>query len=153
MMKQIGWILGGMLLFWSCSDMGSQNPVDDEALVINYLATNNIDAYHYSEGLYFQISQLGTQKRYPNPHAIVTVRYTGYLADGTIFDSSKGKFITIPLSDCIEGWKLGIPLFTKGSSGRIFVPPSLGYNGFELPNVPANSLLIYDIELKDFINQ
>jgi FKBP-type peptidyl-prolyl cis-trans isomerase FkpA len=147
------WFLGVMFLFWGCAEMGNENQVDDEALVIDYLATNNIDAYHYAEGLYFKLTKLGTQKRYPNPQAIVTVKYTGYLADGTIFDSSNGKFITIPLANCIEGWKLGIPLFTKGSCGHIFIPPSLGYNGFELPNVPANSLLIYDIELKDFINQ
>lgn len=134
----------------SCDDKLSDNNSIDNEKIINYLAINNIKAYHYTEGLYYNIETDTLTKNYPNSTSEITIKYKGYLLDGTVIDSSNNEFVNINLSECIEGWKLGIPLFNKSSKGTIFIPSALGYGGFATPKVPAYSILIYEIELKDF---
>ena len=57
---------------------------------------------------------------------------------------------TFPLLNVIAGWQEGIPLFSKGGEGKLFIPASLGY-GYNASNgIPGGSVLIFDIELIDF---
>ncbi len=82
--------------------------------------------------------------------ATVTIHYTGALAsDGTIFDSSvtRGEQATFPLTSLIEGWQEGIPGMKVGGKRRLFIPAAQAYGASERPGIPANSDLIFDIEL------
>jgi len=89
------------------------------------------------------------------PHQTVVINYRGTLADGTEFDSSykNGQPATFPLDNLIKGWQEGIPGMKVGSKRRLIVPPELGYGKREIkgPNgqvlIPANSMLIFEIEL------
>lgn len=83
--------------------------------------------------------------------ATITAHYTGALvADGTIFQSSHdfGRAVTFPLSGVIAGWTQGVPGMKVGGVRRLVIPAELAY-GSKSPaaNIPANSDLVFDIEL------
>ena len=85
------------------------------------------------------------------PHKWYTVHYTGYLPDGTKFDSSvdRGQPISFPYGAhrVIEGWDTGFEGMRIGGKRRLFVPYQLGYgeNGHQ-PD-PAKAELVFDVEL------
>jgi len=84
----------------------------------------------------------------------VSVHYTGYLPDGSIFDSSveRGEPIEFRLGEgrVIQGWEQGIALLNVGSQCRLIIPYQLGYGerGYP-PVIPAKSTLVFDVELMD----
>jgi FKBP-type peptidyl-prolyl cis-trans isomerase len=73
------------------------------------------------------------------------------LTDGTVFDSSfdRGEVHDFPLPRLIPGWQLALPKVRIGSKVRLVVPPQLGYGSRRIGNIPANSTLLFDIELID----
>jgi peptidylprolyl isomerase len=81
----------------------------------------------------------------------VSVHYTGYLLDGTIFDSSvaRGEPISFPIgvNRVIKGWDEGIAYLKVGEKARLVIPPSLAYGNRPTGNIPANSTLVFDVEL------
>lgn len=82
----------------------------------------------------------------------VTAHYTGALAkDGKIFQSSKdtGQPFTAPLTGVIQGWQQGIPGMKVGGVRRLVIPANLAYGDQATGNIPANSALVFDIELID----
>ena len=83
--------------------------------------------------------------------ATVTAHYTGALAvDGTIFQSSHdmGRPATFPLSGVIQGWQDGVPGMKVGGTRRLIIPAAQAYGtSSPAPNIPANSDLVFDIEL------
>lgn len=83
--------------------------------------------------------------------ATVTAHYTGALAtDGTIFQSSHdiGRPVTFPLDQVIEGWQKGVPGMKVGGTRRLLIPAAQAYGAQSpAPNIPANSDLVFDIEL------
>lgn len=85
--------------------------------------------------------------------ATVTAHYTGALCkDGTIFQSSKdfGGPISFPLNGVIEGWTKGVPGMKVGGTRRLIIPAKQAYGSSSpAPNIPANSDLVFDIELTD----
>lgn len=84
------------------------------------------------------------------PGASITVHYTGALAStGVIFESSKdsGKPASFPLSGVIQGWQQGVPGMKVGGKRRLVIPASLAYGDQASATIPANSDLVFDIEL------
>lgn len=85
------------------------------------------------------------------PGASITAHYTGALvADGTIFQSSKdfGQPITFGLNQVIAGWTKGVPGMKVGGTRRLVIPAAMAYGSSSpAPNIPANSDLVFDIEL------
>lgn len=83
--------------------------------------------------------------------ATVTAHYTGALcADGTIFQSSHdmGQPATFPLGHVIDGWQKGVPGMKVGGTRRLTIPAAQAYgSGSPSPSIPANSDLVFDIEL------
>lgn len=91
---------------------------------------------------------------FPQPGDQVLVHYTGKLLDGTVFDSSieRKKPLTFQLGvgQVIKGWDEGIALLKKGGYATLYVPAELGYGDREMGAIPANSTLIFDVQLVDF---
>lgn len=88
------------------------------------------------------------------PGVEVSVHYTGYLLDGSKFDSSveRGEPIKFQLGagKVIKGWDQGIALLNVGSKCRLIIPYNLGYGEAGYPPViPAKSTLVFDVELVD----
>ncbi len=84
------------------------------------------------------------------PGATVTVNYTGALAaTGVIFESSydSGQPATFPLDGVIAGWTQGIPGMQVGGKRRLIIPASLAYGERASEKIPANSDLVFDVEL------
>ena len=99
-------------------------------------------------GLKYVIATEGTGK---NPKATdnVTVHYVGILTDGTQFDSSisRGEPTTFPLGAVIPGWTEGLQLMKEGGTAVFYIPSELAYGPRELPGIPANSPLIFWVQL------
>jgi len=82
----------------------------------------------------------------------VSVHYTGWLTDGSKFDSSvdRGQPFQFRLGAgmVIKGWDQGVEGMKVGGKRRLTIPPHLGYGarGFP-PVIPGNSTLIFEVEL------
>jgi len=86
----------------------------------------------------------------------VSVHYSGYLLDGTKFDSSydRGEPITFPLGQgrVIKGWDEGISLLKIGGKAKLIIPPDLAYGDRAIGPIPANSILMFEVELVDIVD-
>jgi FKBP-type peptidyl-prolyl cis-trans isomerase len=87
---------------------------------------------------------------------LVKVHYTGWLRDGTKFDSSvdRGQPFQFPLGAgrVIRGWDEGVAGMTVGGRRRLIIPPDLGYGPRGAGGViPPNAELIFEVELLDVI--
>lgn len=83
--------------------------------------------------------------------ALLLVQYTGYLEDGTKFDSSYDhgrpfQFV-IGSKKVIQGWDQGLMGMKEGGKRKLFVPAHLGYGERVRPNIPAHSNLIFHVEM------
>ena len=138
-------ILSVVLSFLGCSKNKDYTQIDDE-IIQQYISDNNLNATSTSSGLYYVIETTGNGV-FPNIYSTVTVAYTGILADGTVFDQSSSAGISFPLTNVIQGWQEGIPLFSEGGTGKLLIPSALGYGNRSVGNIPENSVLIFDVEL------
>jgi len=80
----------------------------------------------------------------------VTVHYTGYLLNGTKFDSSvdRGQPATFGLNQVIRGWTEGLQLMKEGGKTKFIIPSELGYGANGAGGViPPNAWLVFDVEL------
>jgi FKBP-type peptidyl-prolyl cis-trans isomerase len=79
----------------------------------------------------------------------VTVNYRGKLIDGTEFDSSytRGAPANFQVGGVIKGWQEALLLMKPGASYELYIPPELAYGPQPRPAIPANSLLIFDVDL------
>jgi FKBP-type peptidyl-prolyl cis-trans isomerase FkpA len=101
-----------------------------------------------ASGLSYEVLVLGDGPT-PADTSQVTVHYEGTLMDGTVFDSSydRGEPVTFPLDRVIAGCTEGVQLMPVGSTYRLYLPPHLGYGSRASGPIPANSVMIFKIEL------
>ncbi|MNK10184.1 putative FKBP-type peptidyl-prolyl cis-trans isomerase [compost metagenome] len=118
----------------------------DEAIIVDFVAKNNIPAVRHSSGLYYQIITPG-EGASVTAASTVGVTYTGKLLDGTQFDQSTST-VRFPLTGVIQGWTIGVPLIKVGGRIRLIVPSTLAY-GNQSPGagIPKNSVLDFTIDL------
>jgi peptidylprolyl isomerase len=106
-----------------------------------------------SSGLQYVVFDEGDGPK-PEDGEMVSVHYTGWLEDGTEFDSSlgRGQPIEFPIGRgmVIPGWDEGIALLNQGGKARLIIPSGIAYgpNGSP-PVIPADATLIFDVELVD----
>jgi FKBP-type peptidyl-prolyl cis-trans isomerase len=154
-MKQYILLLSSLfLLFTACKkeakfDAAKQAATDDAAIQA-YIKTNNITATKDAYGLYYQVITEGTGTN-PTASSSVTVNYTGKLLNGTVFDS--GTINGMSLSKLIKGWAIGVPHIKPGGRILLLVPSALGYgNSSPGAGIPANSVMIFTVDLTGFTN-
>ena len=88
----------------------------------------------------------------PTTGKTVTVQYTGWLSDGTKFDSSRDHGRSFPFvigqGAVIKGWDEGVATMKVGGKRRLVIPAAIGYGASgSPPTIPANATLIFDVEL------
>lgn len=143
----IAWIMlnTGCLKNTSCTAKTVQS---EQAAMADYALTNGINAVQHSSGVFYEIINPGSGPT-ASLNSVISVKYTGKLTNGTVFDSQTTTPVTFPLSDAIQGWKIGIPLIQKGGVIKLIIPSSLGYGCTGFGTVPPDSILYFEIELTD----
>ncbi|MDR3547006.1 MAG: FKBP-type peptidyl-prolyl cis-trans isomerase [Candidatus Pacebacteria bacterium] len=83
----------------------------------------------------------------------VTVSYVGMLTDGTVFDASAnhgGSFtFALGAGQVIKGWDEGVAGMKVGGKRELVIPASLGYGAQAVGPIPANSTLVFEVQLLD----
>ncbi|HQW21260.1 MAG TPA: FKBP-type peptidyl-prolyl cis-trans isomerase [Rhodocyclaceae bacterium] len=81
----------------------------------------------------------------------VKVHYRGTLENGQEFDSSykRGEPATFPLRRVIPCWTEGVQSIKVGGKAKLVCPPQLAYGNQNVPGIPPNSTLIFEVELLD----
>jgi FKBP-type peptidyl-prolyl cis-trans isomerase len=104
------------------------------------------------DGLQYTDDQVGTGA-VAEPGKNVSVHYTGWLMNGTKFDSSRdrGQPFNFPLGAgrVIKGWDEGVAGMRVGGKRTLIIPPDLGYGSRATGPIPANSTLKFEVELLD----
>jgi peptidylprolyl isomerase len=110
------------------------------------------DAFKTPSGVAILVLQPGTGTKHPGPGSRVTLNYTGWTADGMLFESTatSGHAAVFFLGTTLAGWREGLQFMVAGEKVRLWIPAALAYG-----NHPTNRLvpagdLVYDIQLLDF---
>lgn len=105
-----------------------------------------------ASGLQYIITQEGKGAS-PTDDDTVKVHYTGTLTTGEKFDSSvdRGQPAEFPVKGVIPGWTEALKLMKVGEKAKLFIPPNLAYGAQGRPGIPANSALIFDVELIEIV--
>ena len=126
---------------------------DNVVEIEKYLEDNGLEAEKTDSDLFYIIEVEGDGE-HPTLESSVTVDYHGYLTNGEVFDSSRdrGQPATFVLSNVINGWQEGIPLFSRGGKGIIMIPNDLAYSDGPPDGsiIPPYAVLIFEVELLEF---
>ena len=142
--------------------MREQAAEDDESIK-QYMADNNLKATPETSGLYIIVNKKGKGEPV-QIGSTIAVNYTGRLLNGKVFDSSIEKVAKennildprrkyepfeyqVGATSLIRGWDEGLMNQPAGSSLTLIMPSRLGYGSRENGAIPANSPLIFDIEI------
>ena len=106
-------------------------------------------------GLKYQDLKVGNGAS-PKAGDLAVVNYTGWLKDGTIFDSTKGKqpfSFKIGKGEVIKGWDEGVATMKVGGIRKLIIPPDLAYGPDGTPGgpIPQFATLTFEIELIDIV--
>ena len=92
----------------------------------------------------------------PQKGQTILVHYTGMLEDGKTFDSSHDRGqpfqFKVGIGQVIPGWDEALLLMSKGEKRTLIIPPTLGYGSRSAGPIPANSILVFEVELVDILN-
>jgi len=103
-------------------------------------------------GLQYKVLTAGTGDT-PKSSDSVKVHYKGTLVDGTQFDSSydRGTPAEFGVTQVIRGWTEALQLMKEGGKWQLTIPAELAYGSADRPGIPANSVLLFHVELLEVI--
>ena len=134
-------------------------PASQVTDVQNYLTANSITATPHASGFFYSITTTGSGTSIANLCTSLAVKYVGKLTNGNIFDQTAvGTTATFVLWQVIVGWQKALPMISKGGKIKLYIPPALGYGATPVTDgtgavvIPANSILIFDVELIEISN-
>jgi peptidylprolyl isomerase len=138
-----------LLALPGCGDSDSGDPTK-----VTYAPALGVDLAamtHHDSGLYTQDTLEGTGAE-AVAHKVAQVHYTGWLVDGTQFDSSRGSdrpfSFVLGEDQVIKGWDEGVAGMKVGGKRRLVIPSKLGYGSQGAGGViPADAVLVFDVEL------
>ncbi|WP_339689039.1 FKBP-type peptidyl-prolyl cis-trans isomerase [uncultured Parasphingorhabdus sp.] len=131
---------------------GTRNVVVNGASNEQFLAANADEdgVETTASGLQYKVIKPG-EGASPTATDTALVKYEGRLRDGTIFDANEQT--PMPVGGVVPGFSEALQLMQKGGEYRIWIPSELAYGEASPgPELPANSLLIFDVTLLDFIS-
>ena len=131
------------------SQSGNERPEMPQLPAPPDVAAAPADAARTPSGLASKVLSAGRGTRHPRPNSTVTVHYSGWTADGRMFDSSvvRGEPATFGLDQVITGWTEGLQMMVEGEKRRFWIPGKLAYGDTpSRPGAPAG-MLVFDVEL------
>ncbi len=148
------WIGLGLILLVAAglAYAGTQNAVETGATNAQWLAGNADEdgVITTASGLQYKVLKPG-EGASPNATDTALVKYEGRLRDGSVFDANEQT--PMPVGGVVPGFSEALQLMQKGGEYRIWIPSELGYGEQSPgPDLPANSILIFDVTLIDFIS-
>lgn len=133
------------------NDVTSEQAAIDDAKIQAYIKANNITVTKDPSGIYYQVIKAGPDTNpssYPIAKSTIQVSSTGKLLNGTTFNQHTVQDFL--LSSTIKGWQIGIPHINTKGRLLLIVPSALGYGATVQNNAPANSVLVFTIDLIGF---
>ncbi len=136
-------LFSAAFVFSSCSLLSKRSSDKESSRKMNLSIVTN-------SGLSYVITELGAGEAVDS-NDVVTVHYTGYLTDSSKFDSSKDRdqpfSFKVGGGQVIQGWDEGLSYLNVGDKATLTIPAKLGYGERAQAAIPANSTLIFDIEV------
>lgn len=142
----------------------------EDKVIEEYVKDNNLQGTKTESGLYYIIEKEGSGPAIEEGDQ-ASVHYAGYLLNGQIFDTSikevaeanniynpqrdqgggYGPFdLQVGVGQVIPGWDEGLSLLKKGDKAKFIIPSPLAYGSRGAgADIPANSILIFDVEIMD----
>jgi len=129
------------------SDAGMTDTIPD---------VNATDFVTSSSGLKSRDIKVGDGTAVSSVNDTITVQYTGWLMNGTVFDSSRPSLsprgsssqpLTSALTGLIKGWQEGVPGMKPGGIRQLIIPAALAYGSGGSGSVPPNADLVFEIKL------
>lgn len=110
--------------------------------------------------VYCKVKQSGSEPGYPSYNSVVSVNYSGRLINGTIFDETytgelvpeKETPVELQLNACVQGFVTALQEMQRGDVWEIYIPSVLGYGSTVTGGIPAGSMLIFTVNLVDFVH-
>jgi FKBP-type peptidyl-prolyl cis-trans isomerase len=112
------------------------------------LGVNLANSTKTTSGLYYRDIVIGTGAAVA-PGQTLAMHYTGWLTNGTQFDTNGPNDVPFPFvlgtGNVIAGWHLGIAGMRVGGQRQLIIPPSLGYGAQGAGTIPGNSILVFNV--------
>jgi FKBP-type peptidyl-prolyl cis-trans isomerase len=140
-------LLASLFLLAAAAMSSAQSPAPASIPAPADVAAAPADAVKTPSSLATKVLTPGKGKIHPAKEDVVTIHYTGWKTDGTMFDSSvaRGKPSSFPVGRVIAGFSEGLQLMVTGEKRRLWIPEPLAYKGTREPK----GTLVFDIELID----
>lgn len=130
---------------FSCGNLYSDEELADfDQQIQEFIAENNWNCQRSESGLYFEILEAGNGEPIPIDAKILAT-YKGTLLSGQSFDQTGETPLSLHTRTLIEGWREALLDMDIGSTARMIIPPHLGYKNQDLPKIPKNSILVFEI--------
>lgn len=142
-------VLGIAFAIAAAAALALQAPTDPNA---SFLSANAAKpgVVTTASGLQYQVLTKGQGTATPTDTDVALINYSGTLIDGTQFDASQQP-TPMPVGQVVPGFSEAMKLMPKGAKYRVWIKPSLGYGDKATGPIPANSVLVFDVEMIDFL--
>jgi len=142
-------ILSALIFTLSAAAASAQAPPPATVAAPPDVAAPPANAVKTASGLATRVLTPGKGTDHPAKDELVTIHYTGWKTDGSMFDSSVAKTPSapalFPVNRVIAGFSEGLQLMVPGEKRRLWIPESLAYKGQREPK----GMLVFDVELID----
>lgn len=151
----IALVVVGLLVFVSKKTVPETSNVKEESQNLTEEVTNQDSNQIMDEQgepqLIMKVLEEGTGEGIKDGQ-VAKMLYTGYLVDGTVFDTTDNRggepfSFTLGAGEVIQGWDIGVKDMKVGERRQLVIPPSYGYGDRAIGAIPANSTLIFEVVL------
>src|SRR5690554_6512273 len=137
-----------LLLVTSCSTYSDEDLINFDQEIQHYLDSTGIAMDKTEEGLYYSILEKGDGEEKIRHQDQVTFSYRGSFLNGNVFQViGKEDPLTYKVNQLIIGWQDALMMLKKGGRIHIIIPPQLGYAAQKTDLIPANTVLMYELEV------
>jgi FKBP-type peptidyl-prolyl cis-trans isomerase FkpA len=145
-MKKLLVLFSLILGLVSCKTYNDEDLKSFDKQIKTYLDKKGIQCVRTDSGLYYKIIEQG-EGEYIRFQDVVSFTYKGYFLDGEVFDNQR-QAVEFAVKDLIGAWKEVMLELKPGAKVFLVTPPSLGYGNHELDDIPPNSILVFEMEVK-----